>query len=449
MTTNVIPYKKYKDSGIKSAGDVPSHWSVRRLRDICTMRVSNVDKHSREGELPVRLCNYVDVYKYDRIRPDLNFMHATATRDEIERFQLQSGDVLITKDSEAWNDIGVPALVERSCADLVCGYHLALLRPSSKHLNSTYLYYALQAVSIQHQFHIAAKGVTRYGLSHNAIKSVCLPVPPIEEQAAIVRLLDHTDTQISRYICAKKRLIKLLKEWRQAIIDCVATGNPNDDIFRKESGIGWSGTLPQHWDRRRLRYLVREKLTYGANAAAEYTRKDWPRYLRITDFSTSGRLREDTFRSLPPHIASEYSVDCGDILLARSGSVGKAFMVDKECGPACHAGYLIRVRLNESIIDPEFFFTFTQSSAFHNWKNVTSITATIENISAEKYSDMIVPVPPLEQQRIMMDRLRESGRNIDRLVGNIQQEITLVHEYRTRLVLDVMTGKYDVRQIAP
>lgn len=78
------------------------------------MRVSNVDKHSRKGELPVRLCNYVDVYKNDRITPEMPFMVATATPTEIERFRLERGDVLITKDSEAWNDIGVPALVVKS-----------------------------------------------------------------------------------------------------------------------------------------------------------------------------------------------------------------------------------------------------------------------------------------------------------------------------------------------
>ena len=78
------------------------------------MRVSNVDKHTKGDEFPVRLCNYVDVYKHDRITPAMPFMTATASRDEIKRFQLERDDVLITKDSEAWDDIGVPALVRRT-----------------------------------------------------------------------------------------------------------------------------------------------------------------------------------------------------------------------------------------------------------------------------------------------------------------------------------------------
>ena len=103
------------------------------------MRVSNVDKHVKDGELPVRLCNYVDVYKSDRITEGIAFMRATATPAEIERFRLEAGDVLITKDSETWNDIGVPALIEQTADDLVCGYHLALLRPSRRSIDGVFL----------------------------------------------------------------------------------------------------------------------------------------------------------------------------------------------------------------------------------------------------------------------------------------------------------------------
>ena len=122
-------YPSYKYSGSPWLGDVPTHWEIRRIRTVAEMRVSNVDKHVTEGEIPVRLCNYVDVYKNDRITQMLSFMSATASWNEIKRFRLERGDVLITKDSEAWDDIGVPALVVESANDLLSGYHLALLRP--------------------------------------------------------------------------------------------------------------------------------------------------------------------------------------------------------------------------------------------------------------------------------------------------------------------------------
>ena len=223
-----------KNSGVDGPGKVPAHWEVRRLRTVADMRVSNVDKHVRDGERPVRLCNYVDVYKNDRITHQMPFMNATATPDEIERFRLRRGDVLITKDSESWNDIGVPALVESADADIVCGYHLALLRPFPC-IDSGYLFRVLQSSGVAHQFHIEANGVTRFGLAHGGIKSIRLPLPPFAEQAAIVRFLDHVDGRIRRYVRAKRKLIgstasrieqetSLIEEYRTRLIADAVTG---------------------------------------------------------------------------------------------------------------------------------------------------------------------------------------------------------------------------------
>ena len=148
-------YPPYKPSDVSWLSDVPEHWEVRRLRTVAEMRVSNVDKQTREEELPVRLCNYVDVYKNDRITQEMSFMSATASWDEIERFRLEQGDVLITKDSETWDDIGVPALVANSAHDLLSGYHLAILRPSNG-IVGAYLARSLQSTVVAYQFHVRA-----------------------------------------------------------------------------------------------------------------------------------------------------------------------------------------------------------------------------------------------------------------------------------------------------
>ena len=186
VTRGLDPDVPLKDSGVEWLGKVPEHWEVQRLRNAAHMRVSNVDKHTKEEEKSVRLCNYVDVYKNDYISEKMKFMQATATADEIERFCLEKGDVLITKDSETWDDIGVPALVIDPAADLISGYHLALLRPCRDKFSGEFLLRALQSKGVAYQFHIEAKGVTRYGLSHAGIKSIWLPTPPPPEQTAIV-----------------------------------------------------------------------------------------------------------------------------------------------------------------------------------------------------------------------------------------------------------------------
>jgi len=218
------PYPAYKDSGVEWLGKVPKHWEVRRVATVGDLRVSNVDKHVREGESPVRLCNYMDVYHNKRIGSDLPFMAGTATEREIRRFRLAVGDVLVTKDSEDWSDIGVPALVEYAADDLVCGYHLAMLRPDGAFLDGGYLFQALRDSHVARQFQVAAAGVTRYGLSQNAIRSMRVPFPPLPEQTAIARFLEAADRRIRRHISATKRQIALLKEYRTRLIADVVTG---------------------------------------------------------------------------------------------------------------------------------------------------------------------------------------------------------------------------------
>ena len=232
MTANLKPYPNMKDSGVEALGQVPAHWDVLRLRNVTEMRVSNVDKHSRQKEAQVSLCNYVDVYKNDRIRPGIPFMRATATADEIERFGLRSGDVLITKDSEVYNDIGVPALVEEmeeTNPRVVSGYHLALLRPYPERTNSGYLFRSLQSTAIASQLHVQANGVTRFGLTRGSIMAVRMPLPPLHEQSAIVRFLDHTVQRIQRYIRARQKLIALLAEQKQAIIHQAVTARSTSE----------------------------------------------------------------------------------------------------------------------------------------------------------------------------------------------------------------------------
>ena len=157
MTSTLKLYSAYKPSLVEWFGSIPRHWEVRRLRNVADVRVSNVDKHVKEDEEPVRLCNYVDVYKNDYINEQMNFMQATATDEEIERFRLEKDDVLITKDSEAWDDIGVPALVTKPATDLISGYHLALLRPRTDELAGGYFLRALQSKELAYQFHIEAE----------------------------------------------------------------------------------------------------------------------------------------------------------------------------------------------------------------------------------------------------------------------------------------------------
>ena len=252
------PYPKYKGSGIEWLGRVPGHWEVCRQDACVRFLVSNVDKNSVEGEIPVRLCNYIDVYRNRRITDKIPFMHATARPEEISSFRVRSGDIPITKDSESWTDIGVPSLVACESDDLVYGYHLAILRPRKDMITSSFLLRASESQAVMCQYHVAAKGVTRYGLSRNSIKSIRVPIPPLVEQQAIAHFLDWVDRRINRYIRSRQKLMALLNEEKQAIINQAVTRGLDPSVRLKPSGMEWLGDVPDNWEMIPAKRLYRE-----------------------------------------------------------------------------------------------------------------------------------------------------------------------------------------------
>ena len=171
-------------------------WRKVPLDDVIDLVLSSVDKKTKDNERAVQLCNYTDVYYNSFIHAHLDFMMATATDREIAKCSLFSGDVVITKDSEKHDDIGVPALVRQDIPGLVCGYHLAILRPMPSKIEGNYLFYALCTSEVQHQFHSYANGITRFGLRKADIGLVEIPLPPLPEQRAIAHILGTLDDKI-------------------------------------------------------------------------------------------------------------------------------------------------------------------------------------------------------------------------------------------------------------
>ena len=422
--TTPRPYPARKPSGVPWLGDLPAHWDVRRLKTFAEMRVSNVDKHVREGELPVRLCNYVDVYKNDYITQELAFMRATASMDEIERFRLEPGDVLITKDSETWDDIGVPALVTESANDLVCGYHLALLRPSGEMLGA-YLARALQTNRVAYQFHVRANGVTRYGLTHAGIHSVQVPLPPLAEQAAIVRYLDGVDGLIRAYVGAKERLIALLEEERQAVIHRAVTRGLDPGAPLKPSGVEWLGDVPAHWEVRRLKTICGMKSGENITTESIAPTGNFPVY-------GGNGLRGYT---------SFYTHDGDFVLIGRQGALcGNIHIARGRFWASEHA---VVASLDKNYIVSWFGAILSAMNL-----NQYSISAAQPGLSVERVLNLGLPVPPVSEQTAIVGYLDRATAAIDAAIARTRRQVELMQEYRARLIADVVTGKLDVRQIA-
>ena len=215
---------KLKPSGVEWLGEVPEHWEVVLLKHIADVRFSGVDKHSRDDETPVRLCNYTDVYKNDCITSDMDLMRATATTAETVRLTLKGDDVILTKDSETPDDIGVPAWVPEDLPDVVCAYHLSLLRPRSTRVMGEFLFRAISSARIAQQFHVLATGVTRFALGKHDVKNAIIVLPPVEAQKPLCHWITDECQPLDEAIVRAEEEIKLIREYRDRLIFDVVTG---------------------------------------------------------------------------------------------------------------------------------------------------------------------------------------------------------------------------------
>lgn len=447
-------YPEYKESGVQWLGNVPEHWEVKRLKTSATYKVSNVDKVPKEDELSVRLCNYTDVYYHDNITPDMNLMEATATPEEISRFHLEVEDIIITKDSEDWRDIAIPARVEATSPDLVCGYHLAIISPMPGVLDGRYLLRAFQSSAVNQQFQIAASGVTRYGLPKSSIGGAELPVPPFTEQTSIADFLDRETGRIDRLVAKKRQLIELLKEKRKALVSRTVTrGLPADaarefglepHIRVKASGIDWLGEVPEGWDALPLRRLIRFVKTGNTPSGAEvyHFEEGGFNWYSPSDFSDAVYLGVAN-RALSAKGEAEVRIfpEMTVMIVGIGATIGKVGLATNEC--SCNQQ--INAIICNSKLDPVFATYYLKTMRDFIMKCGKFTTLPI--INQDETKNLILTVPPISEQTAIATYLDCETSRTDRLVEKVEAAIECLQEYRTALTTAAVRGKIDVREV--
>lgn len=416
--------------------DIPKKWKVRPLRSVADYTVSNVDKISSDEEIPVRLCNYTDVYNNETIHLGIDFMAGTASEAEIEKFRLFADDVIITKDSEAWDDIAIPALVTEAADDLVCGYHLAVIRPHREKLVGAFLLRCLQCKTLRIQLELAANGITRFGIPKNAIGSMALPVPPTSVQQAIAHFLDRETADIDTLIAAKQRLLDLLAQKQRAVIAEGVMRGLSPDASLRPSGIDWLGDIPAHWEVRRIATLFTQR--------DERNQPDLPLLevsinygVIVREFST------DKIEGTAADFNTYKVARRGDIAFNKmrmwQGAVGVA-PVDGLVSP----DYTVAVAKPELL--PEYSGHLFRTAAFSAecGRNSQGITWDRLRIYWDGFRDLFMPLPPLAEQDEILRHILTETTKIDRLRVATEHSITLLKERRSALIAAAVTGQIDI-----
>ena len=393
------------------------------LRYIADVRSSSVDKLSNDGEQAVRLCNYTDVYGNDCVNPSLNLMQATATSEEVARFRLEVGDSVITKDSEDPQDIGISAFVDATANDLVCGYHLAVIRPDSV-IHPRYFNWSLRSREVLGHWSSQASGMTRYGLGLGGIKSAPIHVPALGEQRRIADLLDDRVARIDRIIAARREQVTLWDEqFRAGLQECMW-------VVRK--------SMP-------LKHLVVD-VTSGPRGWGDLVALSGTTpFVRIGNLSPLGieLIRRELVRVDVPEDAEGFraALAPGDVLLSITAAFGQVAVW--RGGAGAFSQHVARLR-PKSDDDSDWIAWVLQTRSVHDQYRLQAYGGTKIGMGLDQVRNLEVPAQTSTQRMAAVEALSKlwSAFSVGR--SALTRSIKLLTEYKSSLITAAVTGELDV-----
>lgn len=441
-----LPYKSYKNSGIEWMGDIPESWVMKKLKFTANIFASNVDKKTVDGQSLVSLCNYTDVYYNEIIKSGMDFMAASATDEQIEKFLLKKSDVIITKDSETPDDIGIAAYVPEDIPGVICGYHLSMIRPKRNN-SGAFIKRVFDSHYVKSKFETLANGVTRYGLGSYAIDNLSIPLPPYEEQKAIANFLDRETAKIDELIQKQKELIELLEIKRQAVIYRSVTKGLNGPASLKESKISWIGETPSHWVIGKVKNYY--QVTLGKMLQPEQKKESdmLVSYLRAANIQVSGVDISDVKEMwLSENELKALALEDGDVLVSEGGDVGRCSIWNGELDECYFQNSINRVRPKMGQLN-KFFYYWMIFAKNTGYIDILCNKSTIAHLTAEKLSALPMVFPPIEEQTKITNYLDKMFLSFDALITKSKFSISLLKQHRASLISAAVTGKIDVREL--
>lgn len=391
-------------------GEMPDHWEMRRGKTIFRKMARTV----RESD-DVVTCFRDGIVTLRKNRRTRGF---TNSIQEIGYQGIRKGDLVIHAMDAFAGAIGV------SDSDGKGTPVYSVCQPSSD-ANAHFYAYVVREMARSQWVQALAKGIRERSTDFrfDAFATQPIPVPPHSEQAAIVRFLDYAERRIRRYIRAKQKLIKLLEEQKQAIIHRAVIRGLDSNVRLKPSGVDWMGDVPEHWEVKRLKWVTRLQRGY-----------DLPAERRIPGpfpvVSSGGVI--DTH--------SEARCIGPGVVMGRYGSTDAVFYVEEDFWP--HNTSLFVTHFHGNAPKWCYYMLRSITKADHAGKSA------VPGVDRKDLFQIVVPVPPADEQGDVVTSIEAAIDELSQAISVAQCEISLLREYRTRLIADVVTGKLDVREAA-
>ena len=442
MINGLTAYPEYRYSGTSWLGSLPAGWQRSRIKHVFHER----DQRSGDGRGVL-----LSLTRARGLLPQAEASNRIASVEDLSNYKVCSPGNLVMNRMQAWSGMFATSEFE----GLVSPDYSVFFAIGTSDVR--YFEHLFKTPLLVDQFAQRSRGV---GSGFNRLYTpdfgaIPIPFPPIEDQSAIVRFLDHTDRRIRRYIRAKQKLIKLLEEQKQAIIHRAVTRGLDADERLKPSGVTWLGDVPEHWLIRRLKHLVSpvSGVQMGPFGASLTKLQDYDTGFKLFgqentirgDFTRGTRfLTESQFEEL-----RRYELVPGDLVLTRKGSIGKCRMIPPAISKGIADSDTIRVRLNENSVSPRFIVALLHDAPYIQHQiHAVQRGAILGGLNTATIANLSIAVPPLDEQERLLTYLCEETERFTIATTAIVREIRLLQEYRTRLVTDIVTGKLDVRTSA-
>lgn len=445
-------YPAYKESGIEWLGKIPEHWDIIRMQNMGIFSASGIDKKVNPDEPLVSMVNYMDIYgnPSKEISRTRALMQVSCATDKVLSCNLQKGDLVFTPSSETKEDIGLSALITEDLENTVFSYHTIRFR-FEREFNHRYRKYLCNNYFVLNQFSRSSKGTTRQILVRDDFNNIKVLVPSLTEQQAIADYLDKKTALIDGLIEKKKRQIELLKEQRQAVINQAVTKGLDPTVEMKDSGIEWLGEIPNHWEVKKLKWIV-SKIGSGVTprGGAEIYQDHGIPLLRSQNVHFDGlRLDDVAYISEEIHQSMKNShVNGNDVLLNITGaSIGRCSVVPANIGEANVNQHVCIMRPMDCV--RSYYLHLVMSSNIGQLQVFNSQNGTSrEGLNFEQLGNFVIPISNVDEQEKIISKLSETVSGIYKSISQAEKQIELLQEYRTALISEAVTGKIDVRETA-
>lgn len=442
MSIKLKPYSEYANMGVPWLSEIPRHWAVAQVKRHFSIQLGKMlqSNQLRSDEQLVRYLKARHVQWFAVSAANLPRMWASS--EEIKRYGVEAGDLLVCEGGEGGR-CGILTQVDAPCI-----IQNALHRVRAKGTSTVeYLQYVMSVVASSGWFDAINNKATIAHFTREKFGALSMPVPPAIEQGPITAFLNQIDKGISYLIRARRQQIKLLNEQKQVIINHAVTRGLDPNVGMKPSGIEWLGDVPEHWQMTRLKYLA--QFVSGGTPSTS-TPSFWNgnipwvspkdmKYFEIRD--TRDHVTERAIQAGKTALVPAGAV----LMVVRSGILQRTIPVAVACREVAINQDLKAIIVDDELLVPEFLSMVVignQQALLALWRKQG---ATVESLEYKWILNTVFPVPPVQEQRAILTVLLPRLMEIEKTIEHVQREIDLLHEYRTRLIADVVTGKLDVR----